>query len=99
MSMDQEARGGGEERPTPEWVNRINKDQIGSPPPVPPRRNRMNFGKLRPQIFLSILCATIFSCVGLYVGVVLEAVEVVTAIIGGLFGFLAGVSLKVLENE
>jgi len=29
----------------------------------------------------------------------MEAVEIVTAIVGGLFGFLGGVSLKVLENE
>jgi hypothetical protein len=27
------------------------------------------------------------------------AIEVLTAIIGGIFGFLGGVSLKVLENE
>jgi len=29
----------------------------------------------------------------------MEAVEVVTAIIGGLFGFRGGVSVKVWENE
>ena len=99
MSMDQEARRQSQGRSVPDWVRGVNKDQAGPPPEVSLRRNLMNFGKLRPQIFLSILCATIFSCVGLYVGVALEAVEVVTAIIGGLFGFLAGVSLKVLENE
>jgi hypothetical protein len=59
----------------------------------------MEFGKIRPQIMVAILCATIFSCVGLWVGVQLQAIEVITAIIGALFGFLAGVSLKVLENE
>ena len=99
MSMDQEARRQGQGRSVPDWVRGVNKDQAGPPAKVSLRRNLMNFGKLRPQIFLSILCATIFSCVGLYVGVALEAGEVVTAIIGGLFGFLAGVSLKVLENE
>ena len=56
-------------------------------------------GKLRPQIFLAILCATLFSCIAMYVGMKMEAVEIVTAIVGGLFGFLGGVSLKVLENE
>lgn len=56
-------------------------------------------GKLRPQIFLAIICATAFSSLALYVGMKMEAVEVVTATLGGLFGFLAGVSLKVLENE
>ena len=56
-------------------------------------------GKLRPQIFLAIICATTFSCVALYIGMKMEPVEIVTAIVGGLFGFLGGVSLKVLENE
>ena len=56
-------------------------------------------GKLRPQIFLAIICATAFSSLALYVGMKMEAVEIVTATLGGLFGFLAGVSLKVLENE
>ena len=56
-------------------------------------------GKLRPQIFLAIVCATIFSSLAMYIGMKMEAVEIVTATLGGLFGFLAGVSLKVLENE
>ncbi len=56
-------------------------------------------GRFRPQIALGIVCATIFSCLGLWIGLQLEAIEIITAIIGGLFGFLGGVSLKVLENE
>jgi len=56
-------------------------------------------GKLRPQIFLAIVCATMFSSFALFIGMKMEAVEIVTAIVGGLFGFLGGVSLKVLENE
>ena len=32
-------------------------------------------------------------------GYKMEATEIVTAVIGGIFGFLGGVSLKVLENE
>ena len=59
----------------------------------------MNWGTLRPQIFIAIICATLFSVVALFVGVALDAVEIVTAVIGGLFGFQGGVSLKVLENE
>jgi len=35
----------------------------------------------------------------IYIGFKMEATEVVTAVIGGIFGFLGGVSLKVLENE
>ena len=55
--------------------------------------------RVRPQIFLAIICATLFSSLALYIGMKMEAVEIVTAIVGGLFGFLGGVSLKVLENE
>jgi len=73
----------------------------GEPPSGVPSRTegRMNWGTLRPQIFIAIICATLFSVVALFVGVALDAVEIVTAVIGGLFGFLGGVSLKVLENE
>ena len=59
----------------------------------------MKLGTIRPQILVGIICATLFGCLGLFVGVQMNAVEVVTAIIGGLFGFLGGVCLKVLENE
>jgi len=59
----------------------------------------MQIGKLRPQIFLAICSATIFSIVTVIVGLHMGAIEVITAIIGGIFGFLGGVSLKVLENE
>ena len=59
----------------------------------------MNMGKFRPQILVAILCATIFCMFGLWVGLQMVATEIVTAIVGGIFGFLGGVSLKVLENE
>ena len=62
-------------------------------------REGYTMGKLRPQIFLAIVCATLFSSLAIYIGMKMEAVEIVTAIVGGLFGFLGGVSLKVLENE
>jgi hypothetical protein len=55
--------------------------------------------RIRPQIALAILCGTIFSIFAIWIGATMEAVEVVTAVIGGIFGFLGGVSLKVLENE
>ena len=73
----------------------------GVPPPNIPSRagKEMNWGTLRPQIFIAIICATLFSIVALFVGGALDAVEIVTAVIGGLFGLLGGVSLKVLENE
>ena len=53
----------------------------------------------RPQIALGILCATVFSIVAIWIGYKMEATEIVTAVIGGIFGFLGGVSLKVLESE
>jgi len=34
-----------------------------------------------------------------WIGYRMDAIEVLTAVIGGIFGFLGGVSLKVLENE
>ena len=56
-------------------------------------------GKIRPQVALAILCATAFSLFTVWVGYKLGAVEVITAVIGGVFGLYAGVSLKILENE
>ena len=55
--------------------------------------------RVRPQIFLAIIAATTFSIIGMWLGYKMNAVEVLTALIGGLMGFLGGVSLKVLENE
>jgi len=55
--------------------------------------------RIRPQILAAILCGTAFSIFAIWIGARMEAVEVVTAVIGGIFGFLGGVSLKVLENE
>ena len=56
-------------------------------------------GKFRPQISLSILCGTVLGMFGMYIGWKMGATEVVTAVIGSVFGFLGGVSLKVLEAE
>ena len=56
-------------------------------------------GKVRPQIALAILCGSIVACVALFIGYWMGAVEIVTATIGSVFGFLAGVSFKILESE
>ena len=56
-------------------------------------------GKLRPQIMASILAGTIVACVALFIGYWMGAVEIVTAVVGSIFGFLAGVSFKILESE
>ena len=55
--------------------------------------------RIRPQVFISIVAATFFSSFAAWIGWQMGAIEVLTALIGGLFGFLGGVSLKVLENE
>jgi hypothetical protein len=59
----------------------------------------MKCGKFRPQIALAITCGTAVAIVGMIVGVRLEAIEVVTAVLGAIFGFLGGVSLKLMEAE
>ena len=56
-------------------------------------------GKFSPQIMAAIVCGTLFGGVGMWIGLQMEATEVVTAVIGSVFGFLGGVSLKVLEAE
>ena len=55
--------------------------------------------RFRPQILAAIVCGTIFGLFGMWSGVQMGATEVVTAVIGSVFGFLGGVSLKVLEQE
>ena len=61
--------------------------------------SRMEIVILRPQVFIAILCATVFSMFAAWLAYQMDAVEIMTAIIGGIFGFLGGVSLKVLEGE
>ena len=54
--------------------------------------------RFRPQILAAIVCGTIFGLFGMWIGMQMGATEVVTAVIGSVFGFLGGVSLKVLEQ-
>jgi ribulose 1,5-bisphosphate carboxylase large subunit-like protein len=56
-------------------------------------------GKIRPQILVAILCATIFSLFAAYLAYLMDAVEVMTAVIGGVFGLLGGVSLRIIDQE
>ena len=55
--------------------------------------------RFRPQIFLAIICGTLVACFIAWIGFKMGAVEIVTGISGAVFGFLGGVSLKVLEQE
>jgi len=56
-------------------------------------------GRIRPQILAAIICGTLFGIFGMWIGMQMEATEVVTAVVGSVFGFLGGVSLKVLDQE
>ena len=47
----------------------------------------------------AIVCGTLFGGFGMWAGLQMGATEIVTAVIGRVFGFLGGVSLKVLEQE
>ena len=55
--------------------------------------------KIRPQILIAILCATVFSMFSAYLAFLMDAVEVMTAIIGGIFGLLGGVSLRIIDQS
>ena len=55
--------------------------------------------KFRPQILVSIVCATVFSMFAAYLAFLMDAVEVMTAIIGGVFGLLGGVSLRIIDQS
>ena len=56
-------------------------------------------GKIRPQILCSIVAASVCSMVFGYFGYRMAATEILTALIGGLFGFLGGVSLRIIDRE
>ena len=56
-------------------------------------------GKIRPQILVAIVCATVFSMFASYLGYKMMATEILTAVVGGAFGFLGGVSLRIIESE
>ena len=56
-------------------------------------------GRIRPQILAAIICGTLFGIFGMWIGMQMGATEVVTAVVGSVFGFLGGVSLKVLDQE
>lgn len=57
------------------------------------------FGRVRPQIFLAIFAGTTIAIVVSYFAYKMGAVEIMTAVVGSVFGYLAGVSQKILEND
>ena len=48
---------------------------------------------------VAIICATMFSMFAAWLAYKMDAVEVMTAIIGGIFGLLGGVSLRIIDQE
>ena len=56
-------------------------------------------GKIRPQVLTAIVCATVFAMFAAYLGYKMGATEILTGLIGAIFGFLGGVSLRIIENE
>ncbi len=56
-------------------------------------------GKIRPQILVAIICATVIAMFAAYLGYKMGATEILTGLIGAIFGFLGGVSLRIIENE
>ena len=55
--------------------------------------------RIRPQIFMSIVCGTTVAIVISILAYKMGSVAIITGVIGSVFGYLAGVSAKILENE
>jgi len=55
--------------------------------------------KVRPQVFLSIVCGTVVAITISVIAWQLESIEIITGVAGSVFGFLAGISSKLLEGE
>ena len=56
-------------------------------------------GRSRPQIFISIICGTTLAIVISVLAYKMQSIEIITAVVGSVFGYLAGVSQKILESE
>ena len=67
------------------------RGDAGSSDQVPSWTEKLSFGKLRPQIFLAVICLSLLAIVGIYKGYS----EIATATIGGIIAL----GMKVLENE
>ena len=55
--------------------------------------------KIRPQVALSIVCGTIVALAISVIAWQLQSIEILTGVVGSVFGFLAGISSKLLEAE
>ena len=55
--------------------------------------------KISPQVFLSIVCGTVTAITISVIAWQLQSIEIITGVAGSVFGFLAGISSKLLEAE
>lgn len=55
--------------------------------------------KIRPQILLALICATIIAVVGAWIGRAMNAPEIVTAALAGAFGVIGTLGMKILEDK
>ena len=55
--------------------------------------------KIRPQVALSIICGTVVALVISILAWNLGSIEILTGVVGSVFGILAGISSKLLEAE
>ena len=55
--------------------------------------------KIRPQIMVAMIAALIFSLFAAWIGYLMSATEILTSVISGIFGFLAGTSMRILQND
>ena len=92
MSMDREGEGTEQGEPGLRGNIPSSVQNIAKPPnTVSQRKISMNFGKVRPQIFLAVICLSLLAIVGIYKGYS----EIATATIGG----IRALGMKVLEND
>ena len=55
--------------------------------------------KIRPQIMVAMIADLIFSLFAAWIGYLMSAPEILTSVISGIFGFLAGTSMRILQND
>ena len=48
---------------------------------------------------VAMIAALIFSLFAAWIGYLMSATEILTSVISGIFGFLAGTSMRILQND
>jgi len=55
--------------------------------------------KIKPQAMAAIMAAFGIGIFSLYVGMAMDKVEIITAVIGAAFGFLGGVTTQIYDKD